>query len=170
MYVNENGDSMILVEQYGVPKYKQEHVSRAVKYAIKQLLPRHRNLDIEVRMTDIGDVYGYCYPEADCIVVELSKKLHLADLYSTIFHEMVHAKQYVRKELCMEGKIKWKGQVVRGAAKDPGGINMPYEKEAYAREMTMFIEFFESLNDNRLKGRMRYMYDYYTGVVEELNK
>jgi len=128
----------------GGRKKEREMVEKVVVWTINKLMPRMRTLYIETEIKKI-DVYGYCMEEDDnrTFTLTINKGLNLYDLVSTIIHEMIHVKQYARKELYnRHGKVMWK-------RKDYTGVNYvdtPWEKEAYKLEKMLAIECFKELD------------------------
>ena len=57
----------------------------------------------------------------------------LEEMMQTLAHEMVHAKQYLRRELCGYS-MAWKGRKPRNYKYE----NAPWEKEAYRLEEELF--------------------------------
>ena len=57
----------------------------------------------------------------------------LEEMMQTLAHEMVHAKQYLRRELCGYS-FAWKGRKPRNYKYE----NAPWEKEAYGLEEELF--------------------------------
>jgi len=89
---------------------------------------------------------GYCEydPEDEELTVYINPKHDRHDIITTFFHEMVHAKQYLKGEL--ESGIgkqlsKWKGKEY-----DVPYFESPWEQEAYELEKVMFDIF------NTMKG------------------
>lgn len=65
------------------------------------------------------------------------KKIKYAEMMQTLAHEMVHVKQYFRKELDGTGcKFKWKGRNADGYQYE----NQPWEREAFKREESLYNE------------------------------
>lgn len=128
----------------GGRKKEREMVEKVVVWTINKLMPRMRTLYIETEIKKI-DVYGYCMEEDDnrTFTLTINKGLNLYDLVSTIIHEMIHVKQYARKELYnRHGKVMWK-------RKDYTGVNYadtPWEKEAYKLEKMFAVECFKELD------------------------
>jgi len=121
---------MNLVEVNGGNKFQREIVQKTVGFMIKELMPRVRTLDITVNIKKLtGDAVGWCMMGDDNreFEIECSKDLTLKDLVTTICHEMVHVKQYYRKEMSDTG-FKWKAKTV---PQDTKYFDLPWEKEAY---------------------------------------
>lgn len=124
---------MLIVDVTGSNKTKRDIAYNVVHYMIKHLMPRLRNLEVEVKfskMTD--DAVGYCMQLDNNrqYQIEISKDLNIKDLVMTVCHEMVHVKQYVRNEM-REGQMVWKKKEI---AKDTKYYDLPWEKEAYAMQ------------------------------------
>jgi hypothetical protein len=126
---------MNLVEINGGNKFQREVVLKTINFMIDELLPRFRTLDITVNLKKMNDdAVGYCMMGDNNreFEIECSKELTLKDLVTTICHEMVHVKQYARKEmndnLVEGGCAVWRGKKV---SPNTTYYNLPWEKEAY---------------------------------------
>ena len=121
---------MNIVEVTGGNRFQREIAEKVIQFCIKEMMPRVRTLYIELKIKKMtGDAVGYCMIGDDNreIEIECSKDLTLKDFVTTVAHEMVHAKQYYRKEMDGES-MRWK------KAKVKEGTNywdLPWEKEAY---------------------------------------
>jgi hypothetical protein len=62
------------------------------------------------------------------------------EMIQNLAHEMVHAKQYLKKELNMENR-KWKGRVYKSKENDPWDMKLPWEKEAYKVEKVLYKNY-----------------------------
>jgi len=93
------------------------------------------DLEIEFRGVENG---GYVeFEEGEDVVVGINPKQTKNELIRTIFHEMVHVKQYVEGDLSHENSDNlWKGEVV-----DVPYSDRPWEKEAYEQEEAMWHIF-----------------------------
>ena len=119
----------------GGNKTQREICENVVHYMIGQLMPRMRTLDIEVQLKNLtGDAVGFCMMEENnrMFTIEADKKMGIKDLVTTICHEMIHVKQYARKEmtdnLVENGQAVWRGRKVNPNTKY---YDLPWEKEAY---------------------------------------
>jgi len=65
--------------------------------------------------------------------IDLANTHNQKELVATLCHEMVHVKQYLRKELSLDGR-KWYGKEMK--SKDP--FEDPHEVEAYKMEQHLF--------------------------------
>lgn len=138
---------MNIVEVTGGPAKEREVVENVVHWCIKKLMPRVRSLDIEVKLTKCN-AYGYCLMTDNhkTFELEIRKGMNLYDLISTICHEMVHVKQYYRKE--MDNNRRWKSRKV---SEDTNYVDEPWEKEAFRLEERLAIECFKNLQVNLAK-------------------
>ena len=139
---------MNMVEVTGGPAKEREIVEQTVYWCIKKLLPRVRSLDIDVKLTKC-DAYGYCMMGEDhkTFELEVRKGMKLYDLISTVCHEMVHVKQYYRKEMDEESN-RWKS---RKLPNDVDYMDRPWEKEAFKMEEKLALECFKEIEFNFAK-------------------
>jgi hypothetical protein len=135
------------VEVLGSVAKEREVVENVVHWCIKKLMPRVRTLDIEVKLTNCK-AYGYCLMTDDhkTFELEIRKGMNLYDLVSTICHEMVHVRQYYRKE--MDNSHRWKSRKVK---EDTSYHDQPWEKEAFRLEERLALECFKNLQVNLIK-------------------
>lgn len=125
---------MLIVGVTGSNKTKRDIAYNVVHYMIKQLMPRLRNIEIEVKLTALtGDAVGYCLMGDNNrdFELEIDKNLNIKDLVMTLCHEMVHVKQYVRKEMDDWNGLavaRWKNKTV---LPNTNYYDLPWEKEAY---------------------------------------
>ena len=122
----------------GGTKKQRELVESMVWYCIDKLgMGRMRTLEIDVSLKKIDTACGYCLciDERD-FELEIGKTLSLRRLLETVAHEMVHVKQYARKELTVNHA--WKGVPI-----DPETEywDLPWEIEAHGREVGLFIRW-----------------------------
>ena len=121
---------MNYIEVTGGNKFQREIAEKVVYEMISALMPRVRTLDINIEIKKFtGDTVGWClmgdtHKEFE---IEVSKDLSLKDFVTTICHEMVHVKQYYRKE--MDGEtMRWKKKTL---SENTNYYELPWEKEAY---------------------------------------
>ena len=96
----------------------------AASFAWSQLMPRIKKCIVNIELKALKGYDGTCLDfDNREYVIEINKKLSLGDNFlTTIFHEMVHVKQYVRKELYSECNFyKTRDEY----------LNLPWEVEAY---------------------------------------
>lgn len=96
---------------------------------------------------DLGGASGFCMVdrvqtkenrnEWEVVIELVYNSEEMVETISTLCHEFVHAKQFLRKELSEYGH-RWKGKLMKDDKSDPWGIKLPHEKEAYRREKVIF--------------------------------
>ena len=136
------------IEVYGGKAKEREIAEAAVYWCAKKLLPRVRTLSIEVRIKKLKSAMGYCLNTDNhkTFELEINKGMSLFGLISTICHEMVHVKQYYRRELKQfeaDGKVMWKTKIIND---NVAYTDLPWEKEAFKKECGLAIECFKELN------------------------
>ena len=108
---------------------------------IGKLMPRMRTLDIEVQLKNLtGDAVGFCMMEENNrqFTIEADRKLGIKELVTTICHEMIHVKQYARKEMDDwngVGLARWKGKTFNAA--NTNYYNLPWEKSCIVFKTNM---------------------------------
>jgi len=121
---------MNIVSVVGGNKFQRDIAEKVIFQMMATMLPRVRTLQIEVVIKKLtGDAVGWClmgdtHKEFE---IEVSRDLTLKDFITTLCHEMVHVKQYYRKETDGYGGV-WKKKSV---AKNTSYYDLPWEKEAY---------------------------------------
>lgn len=121
-------------------------------FALKELMPRKQNLDVEITLTDIeGDADGF-HMEVEHGVheIELQQGLIEEDMITALFHEMVHVRQHCRGWLKDKGPIKvWKGdEWIAAYSTVDEYMALPWEAEAYKLQEEMY-EKWNTHSDNR---------------------
>ena len=94
---------MHLVEVRGGRKGQRELVEMIVYPLIKHLMPRLRNIEIDIKL--VKNLYKKTGAEGFCLQdeprryeLEIDTALGFRDFITTICHEMVHVKQDYRKD------------------------------------------------------------------------
>jgi hypothetical protein len=134
----------------GGTKNQKKYARSMVKFCIKTLMPRMKTLDITIKLTNPNGAMGYCL-ELDnnrTFEIEADKKLRLRKLLETIAHEMVHVKQYARRELHPVNET-WCGKTYN--PKKVSYWDLPWEIEAHGREAGLFVRWAEQENLGHLK-------------------
>jgi len=135
---------MNYVNVTGGKPYQKKRIESIVHFCIEKLMPRMQSLDITVKLTDLkGSAYGYCLCEDErTFEIEIDRSLSLRKLLTTVAHEMVHVKQYARKELKQD-------HVWLGKTYSPAKVcywDQPWEIEAHGREVGLFVRWAEANN------------------------
>jgi len=99
------------------------------------------DVDLEVRFEKLRDFqYGYCDYDEDEVSITISRYLSEADTIRTIFHELVHVKQYEDGRLEAGSPQRW-----MGSEYDEDYENLPWEVEAFDLEQKMVDIYVESV-------------------------
>ena len=135
---------MISVEVTGGRSVDRRWAEETVYWCVRKLLPRVKNLEIYVSINNL-DVSGYCMKVSDKqYEIEIAKGMSMIDFVSTICHEMVHVRQFFRKQLKHSGD-EWIWKASRKSATkrvhDEEYDNAPHEIEAHELEMPLALEF-----------------------------
>lgn len=133
MYITVNGGR----------ESQRKHVKSIVEFCIKTLMPRMKTLDITVNLTKPSGALGYCL-ELDSkreFELEIDKTQPLRKLLETVAHEMVHVKQFARREMHPEND-HWYGKTYN--PKKVSYWDLPWEIEAHGRELGLFIRWAEA--------------------------
>ena len=129
---------MILVD--GGTRRQRDLAYNVASFAWKQLMPRIRNCFVYIELKKLKGYHGTCLDSDErTYVIEVDKKLDLEDFITTIFHEMVHVKQYVRKELFSECNFYDSHEEY---------MNLPWEVEAYEMQEVL-LERWNTRSVNR---------------------
>ena len=84
-------------------KGQRERVLDVMAFCVDELLPKYRTLDIYIELGDFEakeNVMGQClHVTGNEFQIDIDNKQNLYNLILTTCHEMVHVKQYSRKEL-----------------------------------------------------------------------
>jgi hypothetical protein len=131
------------ITSMGGRKKEREIAESAVKWCISKMMPRMKTLDINISFEKIP-AYGYCMEEDSNrqFTLTIQKGLSLYDLISTVCHEMVHVKQYARKELRnVNGNTMWKKKSYNSV----DYWDAPWEKEAFRLEESLALECFKEM-------------------------
>jgi len=120
------------------------YVESMAEFVWRTLMPRKKKLDIEITLKTLKGAYGFClsntYNEFE---LEIHKGMRLRRLLETVAHEMVHVKQYARKELQQDSV--WQGKTYNPEKVDYW--DLPWEIEAHGREVGLFVRW---CNENKL--------------------
>lgn len=113
-------------------------LDRCISFACEYL---DLDVDFEIRFEKLGEFQcGLCDYDEDEIAIVVSKSLSDCDMVRTLFHEMVHLKQYVEGRLEVGSPQRWLGKVY-----DWDYENMPWEVEAFDLEQKMVDIYSESV-------------------------
>ena len=133
----------------GGRKKQRQVVEDVVKWSIKKLnLHRIRTLNLTFSIKSLKSLYGQLEQLDDKrreFSVVLDKNVDTKDLIRTVIHEMVHIKQYIRKEMDSEivgSRMRWKSKTY---PYDIEYNDMPWEKEANKLETKYGNEYLKEI-------------------------
>lgn len=133
----------------GGRKKQRQVVEDVVKWSIKKLnLHRIRTLNLTFSIKTLKSLYGQLQQLDDKrreFSVVLDKNVDTKDLIRTVIHEMVHIKQYIRKEMDSEivgSRMRWKSKTYPYDIKYD---DMPWEKEANRLETKYGNEYLKEI-------------------------
>jgi len=133
----------MFVNIIGGSQSQKKHAKSMVEFCVKMLMPRVRTLDITVKLCKPQGAMGYCL-ETDnnrTFEIEIDRTQPLRRLLETLAHEMVHVKQYARRELHPSTDL-WCGKTVN--PKKVSYWDLPWEIEAHGREVGLFVRYCEA--------------------------
>ena len=133
----------------GGRKKQRQVVEDAVKWSIKKLnLHRIRTLELNFSLRKLKTLYGQLEQLDDNrreFSVVLDKNMNTENIIRTVIHEMIHVKQYIRKEMDSEvigQRMRWKSKTYPSDIKYD---DMPWEKEANRLETKYGNEYLEEI-------------------------
>ena len=132
---------MLITVTGGKPN-QRKYVESMVEFCVKTLMPRMSTLDIIVKLKKPKGAMGYCL-ELDTnreFEIEIDNSQPLRRLLETVAHEMVHVKQFARREL-HPSKDTWYGKTYN--PKKTSYWDLPWEIEAHGREVGLFVRWCE---------------------------
>ena len=132
---------MIFIHVTGGTRREKELVTEVAYWAQKKLLPRLRKLEITIKIQNLKGIYAdVLHADDRNMEMRLQRGLSFYDIVSTVCHEMVHVKQYVKGEL---GDFhQWKSRKISDKT---NYHDLPWEKEAFKLEERLAIECFKEL-------------------------
>lgn len=136
---------IICLDIVGVDKAEQGYQIRdAIEQTLLTLMPKRKNpifIDVEIcKAGDMGRAIAMVHEEAkDHFFMSLDETLldDTEELITTVCHETVHIKQYLRKETVdlSADRKKWKG--VEYDLNETNYYDLPWEQEAYFMQMIL---------------------------------
>jgi hypothetical protein len=161
-------DKFVIVS--GGTKKQRELVHNITDWFCDKFFNRFKSYNIEFDLCKIeGNVQGWAMEiDRNASHIEIDKRLKGDDFITCVLHELVHVKQQFKKELVeLNGKAKkWKDEIhigimnfsdmdkieaekIRMMALTKGVfvseyMDLPWEKEAYAMQETLLIEWKEN--------------------------
>jgi hypothetical protein len=161
-------DKFVIVN--GGTKEQRQLVHNITGWFCNKFFNRFKSYNIEFDLCKIkGNVQGWAMEiDRNASHIEIDKRLKGDDFITCVLHELVHVKQQFKKELVeLNGKAKrWKDEIhigimnfsdmdkieaekIRMMALTKGVfvseyMDLPWEKEAYAMQETLLIEWKEN--------------------------
>jgi len=118
--------------------FQRDIAYNVASFCYNELIPRIRKCDIEINIKKMKGYEGTCIDTDDReYEIEVNKNQSLEDLCVTICHEMVHIKQYVRKELFSD--------VIFYKTREEY-LNLPWEVEAYKKQEILYKKWLSIQN------------------------
>jgi|TARA_B110000196_G_C21028993_1_gene606628 hypothetical protein len=133
----------------GGTKRQRDIADKVISFCIQRLMPKARSLTVECTLTrSMKDLGGsWLLDNHRSFGIEVNTISKTKEFIISLIHEMVHAKQYYKKELTealtmkSEGiiinKVYWKGK----DCTDIEYMKLPYEIEAYDKQETLYKEY-----------------------------
>ena len=99
---------MIEYSVEGGTRRERELVERAFCFALQQLMPRKRNLEVNFTLRNMEENSDgwHLYLGGGEHEIDIQRGLSEEDLVTAVFHEMVHLRQYERNQLTDNGFTK----------------------------------------------------------------
>ena len=116
---------------------KQQLVKSFVQYFEIRNGDIYSRITIEFKKLEEGFL-GFCFPDRNGIVIQINKSLNEAEMISTLFHELVHAKQFdsgILQWNSDNGDFHWRGELTKLPYS-----KQPWEKQAYRLQDKMVAE------------------------------
>lgn len=141
------------IEIIGSGSQKRKLTKSIAEYSLKKLLPRTEHLYVVIHL--VPNLSTKAYVEGDCLptdqenshpkefYIRVDSRLPLKTMLSTVAHELVHVKQFSKGELydsTVKGKTRWLGKWMK---RTPDYYDLPWEIEAYGREVGLFVRWAE---------------------------
>ena len=139
---------MIEYSVEGGTKRERELVERAFCFAIQELMPRKRNLEVNFTLRNMEENSDgwHLYLGGGEHEIDIQKGLTEEELITAVFHEMVHLRQYERNQLTDNGFTKgWGGEeYIYVWSTIEEYMAFPWEEEAYRLQEVLFEKFEKS--------------------------
>jgi hypothetical protein len=133
----------MFIEVTGGKEYQRKRVQSIAEFCVETLMPRMRTLEVTIKLKNPKGAMGYCL-ELDSnreFELEIDRTQSLRKLLETVAHEMVHVKQFARRELHPSNDT-WYGKTYN--PKKVSYWDLPWEIEAHGREVGLFVRWCEA--------------------------
>lgn len=153
---------MMVIDIFGKPENisKKEVLYAAKFFAECMTGPRlSKNLDLMITFNKLKEAEGYCFPVDDyekngprTFEIEIDKVMGRKDILRVLAHEIVHVKQYARKELKkLEGNVaSWNGKTLRVTGDHIQYLFLPWEIEAFGTERALVVAYLTHLKQQKI--------------------
>ncbi len=134
---------------YGKPKKVSNPLMDKMVVFAADFLEIDETIEIDFE-DDFDEECGYCNYDKEGITIGINPALSRTEICKTLFHEMVHAKQYIKGELISgvgRKPSRWFGKPVKG----DNYWDLPWEREAYETEAAMWAIFSTEILKKRLR-------------------
>lgn len=132
---------MIYVE--GGKRFQRKLVEDIALFCYNEMIPLIRKCDVNINIKSMKGYEGTCLDTDEReYQIDVNKHQSLENILVTVCHEMVHVKQFVRKELYSEC-IFYKTH--------DEYLNLPWEVEAYAKQEELYQKWLNGTTMNLRK-------------------
>ena len=144
---------MITIDINGGKKKERELMYSLANFCVDKLMPRKKNLEVNIRIKrNLEETDGLLAGVVDTddlntFDMDVESSMSLRKKLLSVAHEMVHVKQFTRKELEHTNTVyvsRWLGKRINNT--DNGYWDLPWEIEAYGRELGLFTMWVEEKN------------------------
>lgn len=91
----------------------------------------NREWNVFIKFVRKLDALGYCEKSGNDIMIEILNVKDIKEVASTLAHELVHAKQYIKRQLDEDMSVWCKQEIPYGPR---GGCKIPYRQQPWERE------------------------------------
>jgi hypothetical protein len=162
-------DAKMMIDMENVPVQIKPKLEAAANFYANLLMdPRMvSNIALTIAIEYDNEMQGECFTYDDHkrprdFKIIIRNKDTDDDIFQTLAHEMVHVKQYAKRELVTgilsvnrNGNLviysEWQGKPWKPRAKEDPYFDSPYEIEAYGREVSMrdrFNDYWKSRDES----------------------
>ena len=151
---------MIEVEVFGArSKKKISFYEAAINHFFFQLMPKRKNINIDLYIVKKLSADAFCTELLPTyFMIEIAKELPFLEQIKCLAHEVVHCKQYIKKQLqYKDGNVYWNKQLFENhnltsrtqndfVTEYDSYVNSPWEKEAFQLEEVLYNNFLLDYN------------------------
>lgn len=142
-------------------KIKHSEMRKAIKFMASLLMPKRllNNIDLDIEYSVIPNCKGSTeYLDTNdkprMFRVTINPNMSKRNQLTTLAHELVHVKQFAKGELKEYLKkhpsaMRWGNEIIQ--YDDESYWDMPWEIEAYGREVGLYVRYLDYCNRTRDK-------------------